>query len=302
MYVPAGLTPSRYIGVDRELLYKLKSIDPLRQIFAPSSWNKRWPGDRSKPLGTMPVPDDLIIPDAHPPETPNACTALLAADGKTLYQLEPACRLDRGGPIVGYPRETQDLFGPGIKGTHWGSGFSTLGGSLRLGELTSLEPIRHAIKINIWGQRLFYSDSVKGFRWPADRCDDGASKLYQGKNPRLVMGTLLALRPDLTPSQIGIQTSVGKKLFAVLQDFGAYVSDDSGWDDYDLCAEAGVEEEVRDKTGLALSSNSGKFFEDMMQLVTHLSIVDNNEPTSIGGGGNRRRPPAPPLKLGGSAH
>lgn len=294
-YVPAGLTPSRYVGVDRELLYKLKSSDPVRPIYAPSGWNRRWPGDRTRALGTMPVPDDLLIPDAHPPNTPNACTAFLAPDGRTLYQLEPTCRMEKGGPIVGYPRETQDIFGPGLYGTHWGSGLSTLGGSIRLGELTNPEPIHHVIKINIWGQRLFYSESIKGFRWPADRCDNGAITSYKGKNPRLVMGTLLALQPDLTPNGIGIKTSVGKKLFAVLQNFGAYISDDSGWDDYDFCMEAGVEEEVNSKAGLSISTSSGPYFEDVMRIVTHLSIVDNNAPTSIGGGGARRRPLAPRL-------
>jgi len=295
-YIPAGLTPSKYVGVDREQFIRLKSSDPMRQIFAPSGWNQRWPGDRTKPLGTMPVPDDLIIPDAHPPETPNACTAFLAPDGRTIYQLEPTCRLEKGGPIVGYPRESQDLIGPGIYGTHWGSGLSTIGGSIRLGELTSPEPIHHAIKINIWGQRLNYSEIGKGFRWPADRSDNGASKSYQGKNPRLVMGSQLALKPDLTPSAIGIKSLVGKKLFAALQDYGAYVSDDSGWDDYDLCMEAGVEEEVRRQTSLSVSGSSGEYFEDMMRLVMHLSIVDNNTPTTIGGGGVRRRPLAPPFR------
>ena len=46
----------------------------MRQISDPSGWNRRWSGDRTKPLGTMPVPEDLLMPDAHSPKAPNAWT------------------------------------------------------------------------------------------------------------------------------------------------------------------------------------------------------------------------------------
>lgn len=296
VYTPAGLTRSQFAGIDHERFFKLKASDPERRVYAPSSWGQRWPGDRSHPLGTMPVPDDLLIPDAQPPSTPNECCAFLAADGTTVFQLEPACRVQKAGPIVGYPREPQNLFGPGTFGTHWGSGLSTLGGSIRLGELTGRDPIHHAIKINVWGNRLYYGPDVKGFRWPADRCDNEAQHSYHGHNPKLAMGTLLALDPHLNPNDLGIKTAVGKKFFAALQDYGAYVTDDAGWDDYDLCAEVGVEDEVSAQTGLKMSASTGPYFDDLMRLITQLSIVDNNAPGSVGGGGRRRRPLAPPFK------
>jgi hypothetical protein len=295
-YEPANLPKPGYCGIDHERFFKLSKGDPVREIYPPSTWGKRWPGDRNRLLGRMPVPDDLIIPDAKPPDTPNECTAFLMPDGRTIKQLEPTCRLERGGPIVGWPREDQDLYGMGLYGTHWGSGLSTLGGSVRLGELTGKAPIHHAIKLNLWGKWLAYQGATPGFRWPADRHDDGADKLYLGKNPKLAMGSLLALPPSATPQKLGITTEVGRKLFHALQDYGAYVSDDSAWDDVDLCAELGVEDEVKSKYGLELSGKKGPLYDDRARLVQALMIVDNNGPNSVGGGGKPRRPLAPPLR------
>lgn len=296
VYVEAGFQRSGFIGVDEERFVKLKATDPIREIRSPSDWGKRWPGD--KVLGSMPVPDDLIIPDASPPHTPNACATFLMPDGRTVKQLEPTCRVEKGAQIVGWIHgEDQDLYGLGIKGTHWGSGLSAIGGSIKVGELSSGKPIRHALKLNIWGKKnLYYGDQIKGFRWPADRSDASASTSYGGKNPKLVMGTLVAIPPSVTPEKLGISTKVGRMLFSALQDYGAYISDDSGWDAYDLCAEVGVIEEVRTKFGLDLSSNSGALYEDIQRLIPSLSIVDNNKPGNIGGGGKRRQPLAPAIK------
>ncbi len=296
VYEDAGLKRSGFVGVDEEWFVILKPSDPIREIRSPSDWGKRWPGE--KVLGTMPVPDDLIIPDAKPPHTPNACATFLMPDGRTVKQLEPTCRTTKSAQIVGWIHgEDQDLFGLGFKGTHWGSGLSAIGGSIRLGDLTSGKPIRHALKLNVWGKKyLYYGDPIKGFRWPADRCDAGAPSSYGGKNPKVVMGTLLAIPPSVTPQKLGISTTVGQILFSALQDYGAYISDDSGWDAYDLCAEVGVIEEVRTKFGLELSSNNGALYEDVQRLIQSLTIVDNNKPGNIGGGGKRRQPLAPAIK------
>jgi hypothetical protein len=110
------------------------------------------------------------------------------------------------------------------------------------------------------------------------------------------MGTLLAIPPSLTPQKLGLSTKVGRLLFSALQDYGAYISDDSGWDAYDLCAEVGVIEEVRTRFGLELSSNSGTLYEDIQRLIQSLSIVDNNKPGNVGGGGKRRQPLAATIK------
>jgi hypothetical protein len=57
----------------------------------------------------MPVPDSVIIPDAHKGFTPNECSAFLAKDKRTVYQLEPTCRVVKQAPIVGYPCAPQDI-------------------------------------------------------------------------------------------------------------------------------------------------------------------------------------------------
>ena len=293
-YEAVDLPKPGFAGVDRERFFRLKATDPLRDIREPSSWGKRWPGGRV--LGQMPAPDDLIIPDAAPPHTPNECTAFLMPDGHTLRQLEPTCRVEKGGPIVGYPRDGEDIYGMGIHGTHWGSGLSAIGGSVRRGELTSKEPIRHAIKLNLWGHWLTYEGKTPGYRWPADRADNAAKANYHGKNSKLVMGSLLALPPNLTGKGLGLTTEVGGKLFYALQNYGAYVSDDSGWDDVDLCAEVGVEDEVKARYGLDLVGGSGPIYDDKVRLIRALKVVDNNGPDTVGGGGKPRRPLAQALR------
>lgn len=293
-YESASLPASYYIGCDIEWHCKTVESDPVVTVYSPSSWSKRWPGDRE--LGELRIPAGLIIPDASPPHTPNACAVFLMPDGRTIRQLEPACRVESIGRIVGWlHHEDQDLYGAGIKGTHYGSGLSAIGGSIRIGELSGDEPIHHVLKINVWGKYLNYSDDNHGFRWPADRSDSYASRNYKGSNPQLVMGTLLALPPDLTPEDVGASTQVGLKLFHALQDYGAYISDDSAWNAYDLCVERGVPEEVEKTYEFALTGSEGVFVDEMKRMVTHLAIVVNNSPDSIGGGGKPRQPLAPPI-------
>ena len=57
------------------------------------------------------------------------------------------CRVEPGDPVFGYNFGDTDLRGDGIRGSHGGSAMSALGGSIRLGELTRGEPIRHAIDL-----------------------------------------------------------------------------------------------------------------------------------------------------------
>ncbi len=293
-YRAANLPAPRAIGCDIEWHLRTSPDDPIVPVYSPSSWEQRWPGDRH--LGELRIPADLIIPDANPPHTPNACAVFLMPDGRTIRQLEPACRPERVPRVVGYLHpEDQDLYGPGIKGTHFGSGLSALGGSIRRGELLSDDPIRHALKINIWAKHLYYGEDVPGYRWPADRCDSYAARRYLGDNPRLVMGTLLALPPQLTAEQLNVRTEVGLKIFQALQDYGAYIADDSAWNAADLCVERGVPEEVQERYGISMRGYGGPFVNEMKRMVTALMIVDNNREDTIGGGGTPRRPLAPAL-------
>ena len=294
VFTPANLPEPKHIGCDVEWHIRTRAEDPVYPVYSPTAWRRRWPGDRQ--IGALRIPDDLLIPDADPPHTPNACAAFLMPDGRTVRQLEPACRPKPDPRIVGWLHpEDQDLYGEGIKGTHYGSGLSAIGGSIREGELLATGPIRHALKLNVWGKHLFYGERGPGFRWPADRCDANASRQYAGTNPSLVMGTLLALSPKVTTEHLAVTSAVGRKIFHALQDYGAYVADDSGWDAYDLCVARGVPEEVRVRHGYGLTGGKGPFVDEMKRMAAALMIVDNNSRDTVGGGGAPRQPLAPAL-------
>ncbi len=291
-----------YISIDEEYIFKVPAGSPIVDVFSPSSWNKRWPGNEI--LGKMQIPSDFYLADATKNSTPNNCTAFLMPDGRTIKQLEPACRLGTGNThIVGWLYDDVDIYGEGIGGTHYGSGLSAIGGSIRKGELISDEPIKHAIKLNVHAKKYLYYDanSGEGFVWPADRNDSYAASgdmAYGGVDPELRMGTLLTIPQNITAQSIGIRTAVGEKLFYALQNYGCYIVDDSAWNAYAWSAEAGVVEEVKAKYGIDLNTGNSKdaYYKDAIALIENLYIVTNNGPSSIGGGGTPCKPLAPDFK------
>jgi lysophospholipase L1-like esterase len=294
-FVPAGLGPAKTIGIDHERFFRVASNAPVRPVFAPKGWETRAGGTRR--LGDLPIDDGIVVPDARKGYTPNECAAFLMPDGRTVKQVAPLCRPEAGGPVFGYYfRPDEDLHGAGITGSHGGSGLSALGGSIRLGELTNDAPIRHALKVDIFCKRYgYYGPDRKGFRWPATRADSYAAKEYGGTNRAVVMGTLLALPPDVRAESLALQTPVGRKLFRALQDYGAYVVDDAAWDCHYLCAEFGVAEEVERAYGLKFNGGSKELRHDINALFAALAVVDNNAPDRIGGGGTPRVALAEPL-------
>jgi hypothetical protein len=96
-----------------------------------------------------------------------------------------------------------------------------------------------------------------------------------------------------------LKTKPARILFQALQKYGAYLSDDSGWDAAGFCIEFGVREEFEKQFGFDSStweSKNDPWFHDLNQLLISLSIVDNNSAKSVGGGGSPCVPWAPPLK------
>lgn len=297
VFVPAGFRPATWMTIDEELLFVTNANDPLRRLYAPADWVKRCGGTSFQ--GTeIPLPDDLVIPDAEPGRTPNNCGAFLMPDGRTVVQANPLARCAPGGPIFGWAAPNNDLYGDGIPGGHGGSGLSSLGGSIRRGELTGPNPIRHVLKVNIFGQKYLWKfpEGGEGFRWPAWRQDGCSPDCYGGTNPAVVMGSLLALRSAVADT-MSLETIPGRKIRDALRDYGAYVVDDTAWDVYALCVEQGVRQEFRETYSLAIETQGGPWFRDMMKIFAALSVVNNNSPTSIGGGGTPRRPLLPPLPL-----
>lgn len=305
-YSPANLPPAALSSVDDDLLFKIPAGSPLRPLYNPGSWTKRCSGTTTYENLSILIPDDLIVPDAiNLPlkyYTPNNAAALLQPDGKTIVQLEPMARCVKGGPVYGYhwPKKDLDLYSKGIAGGHLGSGLSSIGGTIRKGELTGRAPIRHALKLELWENYLNYDPTspTPGYRWPADRADNSASSIYKGKNPQIVMGTLLAIPPNVTEAMLGLTTRPGKKLFHALQDYGGYQVDITGRDNYAIAVEQGVEYEFQATYGYKFSAgvhSKNPFYKDFMKLFQALNIVTNNSPNSVGGGGTRRAPLAPPF-------
>ncbi|MEL7356080.1 MAG: calcium-binding protein [Cyanobacteria bacterium J06560_6] len=297
-YVDARLGWAQHATMDVDYFYVLDGSDRLQPVFSPGNWG---PGRSTGTLYrniALPIPDDLLVPDATNKETPNNAAAFLLPDGRTLVQLNPLTRDRIGGPIFGWYAATEDIYETGIRGGHGGSGLSSIGGTVRLGELIGSEPIRHVLKVNLDAEKyLSYADGPDGgagFRWPATRADGYANEeTYGGQVPELTMGALLALPPAATPESLGLRTAAGQKLFYAFQDYGAYVADNTKWDAYAIAVEQGVSEEFADHYGYDFEGTEGDFYDDYMTLFSELHVAANNDPDNIGGGGTPRAPLAP---------
>ncbi|MEL6816332.1 MAG: calcium-binding protein [Cyanobacteria bacterium J06598_3] len=297
-YVDARLERAQQASVDVDYFYVLDAGDPLQPVFAPGNWGPGRASGTAYRNIALPIPDDLLVPDATDDETPNNAAAFLLPDGRTLVQLNPLTRDRIGGPISGWRAATEDIYETGIRGGHGGSGLSSIGGTVRLGELTGDEPIRHALKVNLEGERyLSYANGAgggAGFRWPATRADSYADeKTYGGQVSALTMGALLAIPPEATPERLGLKTAAGRKLFYAFQDYGAYVADNTNWDTHAIAVEQGVSNEFESAYGYDFESTESDFYDDYMTLFSELHVVANNGPDNIGGGGTPRAPLAP---------
>ena len=302
-YVPANLE-AIYLAADTDHFFVLSDADPVQDLLGIGGWRNRSSGQEDSGVD-LPLPDALIIPDNNEVETPNNSAALLLPDGTTWIQLNAMTRDRPGGSIYGvrYPFEPYSdatLDGEGSLGGHGGSGLSSIGGTIRIGELISDDPIRHALKINLWAEKyLSYTqgdDGGLGYRWPAIKADSYANATtYGGITPELMMGSLLAIPSDITPEALRLQTEPGEKVFYALQNYGAYIADDTAWDAHALTIESGVLQEFEHTYGCALEGNSSPFHDDMMVMFQALHVIDNNAVNNGGGGGDPVVPPAPPI-------
>jgi hypothetical protein len=299
VYVPGNIAPRQWTTVDVEYLVFTKASDPVVPFYTNGVWGS---GRCSTSVFryNLNLPADFMVPDARSGWTPNAVAAILAPDGRTLHQMNPVSRCSAGGPLTaGWVAPDQDIYGDGILGGHGGSGLSSIGGSLRLGELTGAAPIRHALKVNLWAHAAV-SATGNGHRWPAVTADSfyndgGNPNHYAGPVPALRMGALLAIPAGVDLNSLGLQTAPAKKLAWTLQNYGAYVVDDTSWDADAFDAQSGVGSEFEATYGMPMEASSGTWLDDVMKLFAALSVVDNNSPTSIGGGGTPLQPLAPAI-------
>ncbi|NBD32138.1 MAG: hypothetical protein GVY17_03995 [Cyanobacteria bacterium] len=305
VYEPANLKTGKATKADVELLYQVSENDPLTRLYAPGSWTNRCSGTNS-PTGNpadeiyIRFPEDEIVGDANPPHTPNNTTSILQPDGETIRSVSPLARCEAGGPVYGWYYGEENIYGMGITGSHGGSKLSGLGGSIRLGELTNNDPIRHALKINVFANKYLHydqSDPTPGYRWPASRADGYAAGRYGGSNEDFEMGSLLAIPQNVTPESLGIESLPALKLFYALQDYGAYVVDDTAWDVTAFNLQKGVKDEFEQTYGYQFGTNdaNSQWFQEYYALVESLHLVTNNSSSTIGGGGSRVAPLAPPF-------
>jgi hypothetical protein len=308
-YVSANIEAAGFTSGDEDYYIVTSKDDPLVPWYNPSSWMQGRCSDIGKGRNSyLHVPYNLVVPDATETETPNNAAAFLQPDGQTLIQMSPLARCQPGGPVFGYiapsyPQYHENIYGPGITGGHAGSGLSSIGGTIRLGELLpSTEPIRHSLKLELFAHKYLFSQPP-GYRWPAVRADiyafnnyfDNPNMQYGGTNPALVMGSLLAIPPSVTEQSLKLQTIPGRKLFYALQNYGGYIVDDTLWDANAIAIENGVREEFESAYDNYFNGFSGSFHDDINKLFQALQIVNNSSPENIGGGGKPRQPLAPPI-------
>jgi hypothetical protein len=297
-YVPSGLTAAQQVIVDTNYLFKVPAGAPEQPVYMNPDWSDRCHGTLAQPRWvrnprkTMPISDDMVVPISGA----NNAAAFLMPDGKTLVQMNPLCRNQAGGPVYGELLNDLDIKGQGVEGGHGGSSMSSIGGTIRKGELLADGPIRHALKITLYARDYiaYNDDGTRGYRWPALRADGYAnSSTYAGKTPALEMGALLALKPNLSAEGLGLKTPIAKKIFKALQDYGAYLVDDSYCSCHNITAEQGVEAELKAKFGYGMRGDKGDFYDDVNRMWTALSVVNNNGPDRKGGGGTPRVALAP---------
>ncbi len=293
------------IGADVEFHYRVSAEAPRRKLFEPQGWPVI-DGQHGRFLREFQIDDEVVVRT----QISNNAAAFVLANG-TVEQLEPFLRMEAGGALVGIPNPFGtgiDLRGDGAIGTHWGSGLSAFGGALRHGDLTSAEPIRHALKLDVQGKRYLRYDPASrtpGYRWPATTTDGYAAKIghggYEGLDPRFVQGSLLAIHPRHTAASLRLKTLPAQKLFAALRDYGAYIVDDAASDSYFLCPSWEATGEFQETFGFSMdvgpeaTGPAKQWYDEVMSLMTVLSVVENNRPHQIGGGGERRAAMAPPL-------
>ncbi len=254
------------------------------------------------PIGSDP---NSFSPDYWTGVSPNHATAILLNDGRTIFQTQPFSRCVYGRYATSHYTLAQqgkldiDICGDGIEGLHGGSGLSSLGGTIRSGELAPGKTINHALKVNInAAENLYYDGIYKGYRWPAIHADYNALNLYHGTIPQLRMGALLALKADFSIESL--KTEPAKIIAKAFKQYGGYVVDNTGWKTYALAIEWSPAGRVRDEfihTPWVVNGIRNQFFdidmgdkqhpwsEDMRTIFASLYVVDDNSSTNIGGSG-----------------
>jgi len=297
----------------------MPGIDDEKIILRPSSpmtnlnlSNAAWTGkNRCAATGGLlmqvPMPSDYIVPHS----TSNSSATFLMPDRRTLVQTQPVARCTAGAAGTSMAKFSNvDLYGTGITGAHGGSGLSAIGGSIRMGELrpgTTTGP-RHALKVNVYAKEVLYKCTTRSdcYRWPAVTGDSYAVGWYGtangNSNTAVKMGALLAIPPSVSIASLGLETEPAKQLAWTLQNYGAYIVDDTYAPGFALNAEEGPDgskkAQFKSDWGFDMQqkvANNTPWVRDIQRLVKALHVVNNNSASSIGGGGTPRQSLAPAI-------
>lgn len=311
--VPGAMT----LTADEDVLI-LEPNAPLKPVFKNTAgWDRnktRCGAVTSQRLfpEDVPVPATFRTDPGYLGLTPNMSGAILMPDEVTVKQTQPLHVCDYGGTVTSQylSPDTHLRDGDGIRGAHGGSGMSSIGGTLRLGELVPGGVIRHALKVNLWAHKYLHYDSqdaTPGYRWPAVKADGYAADEYGGPLPALEMGALLALRSDFDSDQL--RTEPARILAQALKNYGAYVVDDTAWDVFAIATEWSPEGRVIEEfestwgwpfetgktAGCSDASPECRWAKDIADILGALHVVDDNSPETVGGQGRRRAAWAPPF-------
>jgi hypothetical protein len=314
-YVHAHIEKAMAAGMTIDEDYIVMSPEaPLMDIaenFSGWDQNKNRCPVEGKVLFSAPIPQSFIVsPETWDGITPNAGLAVLMPDKRTIKQTQPFAHCTAGQPGTSqYMFEDVDIYSDGFYGSHGGSGLSAIGGTLRLGELTpNSGPIRHALKVNIFGRKnIYYDAETKGFRWPAKRADGyAANNYYKDRKSEIVkacrMGALLALPAKMKLDSLGFETKPARILAEAFQNYGAYLVDDTAWDVYAIMTEwspdGRFDVDFKRNWGFSMKEKDKNtaWARDMDRIFLNLHVVDNNSATSKGGGGKPRMPMAPAFR------
>jgi hypothetical protein len=304
--LPGGSTGARVPQVDDEPVVMTPTA-PLTPILAsPGGWGGNRCVTNPTTLATVPIPAGYVLPS----DNKNQSASFLAADGRTVVQTQPLARCAAGGPATSYVRyPDQDIYGPGIQGSHGGSGMSALGGSIRIGELRPGQTgPRHALKVNLYarGELAQCASRPECFRWPAVKSDSYAVGWYGSvggnTNTAMRMGALLAIPPSVNITTMGLTTEPGRQIAWTLQNYGAYVVDDTYGPSFAFNAENGPGGNMRTQFRAdygqdfeVYASSANAWSRDVQRIRQALQVVNNNGPGSVGGGGTPRQPLLPEL-------
>ena len=164
-YRPGGIPPLGGFHNDADLIVAASEHDPIVPWINQGNWN---PGNHCIVTGpqatTLPLPSNFTAPYCG---GGNYAMGLLMPDNCSLIQMQPAFRLDSSSPLlalyhqggpVAFPWNIS-ITGDGAAGAHGGSGLSSIGGTIRSGELRpDAPPITHALKLELFAHDYYFSN------------------------------------------------------------------------------------------------------------------------------------------------